>query len=45
MSGNPVFTVVTLAFGENGAKIAYFSRSACTVHSAAPLGRGIMWVK
>ena len=32
MSENTVATAVTLAIGENGSKIHYFSHSACTAH-------------
>ena len=37
MSGNTVGTAVTLAIGENGSKIAYFSHSACTVREQRTL--------
>ena len=36
MYGNTVVTVFTLAIGQNGSKIAYFSHSAGTVHGAPP---------
>ena len=36
MSGNTVGPAVTLAIGENGSKIAYFSHSAGTAHGEPP---------
>ena len=36
MYGNAVDTAVTFAIGENGSKMAYFSHSARTAHSAPP---------
>ena len=41
MHGNTVVTAVTVAIGENGSKIAYFSHSVRTVAQSARTAHGV----
>ena len=42
MHGNTVVTAVTVAIGENGSEMAYFSHSAGTAHGAPRWRRRVL---